>query len=57
VDGVECVGQGEQVAVVDPTVLELPSEVAEQARPLLPSGCDRGGDFYASLDDLDGSQS
>src|SRR3954454_6399298 len=53
VDDIEGAGQGEQVAVVDPAVLDLPGEVTEQAGPVLALGRDRRGDLHAPLDDLD----
>jgi hypothetical protein len=53
VDGVERDGEGGQVAVVDPAVVELAGEVAEQPRPVLAPGSRRDLDFYAPLDDLD----
>ena len=56
VDGVERDREGEQVAVVDAAVLELPGEVAEQAGPVLAFGRDRRGDLHASLDDPDRGQ-
>ncbi|MGZ4617253.1 MAG: hypothetical protein ACXV3F_00710 [Frankiaceae bacterium] len=53
-DGVECVREGEQVAVVDPAVLELSSQVAEDAEPVLSPRRNRRGDLDTPLDDPDG---
>jgi hypothetical protein len=53
---VEGAGQGEQVTVVDPAVLELMGQVGEHAWPVLPSGSDRRGDLNTPLDDPDGRQ-
>src|SRR3954452_21322470 len=54
--GGECAGQVEQVTVVDPSVLQLTSEVTEHARPVLASGWDRRRDLHAPLDDPDRGQ-
>src|SRR3954447_15465415 len=55
-DGVERDRKGQQVTVVDSAVLELPSEVTEQAGPVLTLGRDRRGDLHASLDHPDRGQ-
>lgn len=54
--GVECVGNGKQVAVVDAPVFELVCEIAEQAWPVLAPGRVRHEDPHAPLDDLDGCE-
>src|SRR3954451_16102997 len=53
VNGVECVSEGEQVAVVDPAVLDLAGQVAENAGPVLSPRRDRRGDLHSPLDDSD----
>lgn len=52
-DDIEGAGQGEQVAVVDPAVLDLPGEITKQAGPVLAPGSSRDMHLHPSLDHLD----
>src|SRR4051812_30427699 len=43
-----------QIAVVNPSVVQLTDEFAEQSGPVPASWCDRCRNLHLSLDDLDG---
>jgi hypothetical protein len=52
-DGIECHGQSGEVAVVDPPVIELLSQLSQRLRPIPAGERQPRRDFHAPLDDLD----
>ena len=57
-EGIDYLDQGDlellEIAVVDPLIVQLANEFAQQSRPVPPSRSERDRNLHSPLDDLNG---